>query len=577
MGVQERRFGVGVRSSLFSLGFALFSLTGLQAAPMLRLGTAVVGPIAVASAGPSTTQTIEVYNAGDGALSLTFDSDSWISAKLGSNQTCRTFINAIGKTCSTIQVTVNTAALPQGVTTGFLTVKDPNAVDAPQTVTVTVRVGGISAAVAPGARRDDLNFATYPPALASTPRQDTWLSLVSNGFGSFRFNIPYQVVFQPPSSMAQGSYTSSVAISGGSSAADNQTIPVTMQVTSQPIALASPNPLVVRLAQGSPAATVPVGVKNLGQAPLTVSGVTATGSGITAASSSTGATVTLDPGSLSPGVYPGSVTIASNAVNNSVTVPVRFEVVAKGAPLIAYQGVVDNGTFNPNDPVSPGDIVVVKGEQLADGALTLGSAPPLATTVGNAQVLVNGKAAPLYYSSSSQLAFQVPADTPVGTALVQVSRGGALSNVASVQVATRAPKLLKITVNDVDYGAIYNQDFSIPMPTGIMPGVSTRPAKAGEALTLYAIGLGPTSPAVGTGAAAPSQPLAQLTTTPDVIFGEGLFPVAATPLFAGYSPGSSGLYQVNIVIPPGLPSGPVEVRLNFPDSGLSNAVIVQMQ
>jgi uncharacterized protein (TIGR03437 family) len=190
---------------------------------------------------------------------------------------------------------------------------------------------------------------------------------------------------------------------------------------------------------------------------------------------------------------------------------------------------------------------------------------------------VNGKAAPLYYSSSSQLAFQVPADTPVGTALVQVSRGGALSNVASVQVATRAPKLLKITVNDVDYGAIYNQDFSIPMPTGIIPGVSTRPAKAGEALTLYAIGLGPTSPAVGTGAAAPSQPLAQLTTTPDVIFGEGLFPVAATPLFAGYSPGSSGLYQVNIVIPPGLPSGPVEVRLNFPDSGLSNAVIVQMQ
>jgi uncharacterized protein (TIGR03437 family) len=577
MGVQERRFGVGVRSSLFSLGFALFSLTALNAAPVLRLGTAVVGPIAVASAGASTTQTIEVYNAGDGALSLTFDSDSWISAKLGSNQTCRTFINAIGKTCSTIQVTVNTATLPQGVTTGFLTVKDPNAVDAPQTVTVTVRVGGFSAAVAPGTQRADLNFATYPPALASTPQKDTWLTLVPYGSGSFQFNIPYQVLLKPPASMAQGSYTSAVTISGGSSAADNQTIPVTMQVTSQPIALASPNPVVVRLAQGATPATVPVDVKNLGQGSLTVSTVTATGSGITAASSSTGATVTLDPGSLSAGVYPGSVTIASNAVNNSVTVPVRFEVVAKGAPLITYQGVVDNGTFNPDDPVSPGDIVVVKGEQLADGALTLGSAPPLSTTVGNAQVLVNGKAAPLYYSSYAQLAFQVPADTPVGTALVQVSRGGTLSNVASVQVAARAPKLLKITVNGVDYGAISNQDFSIPMPAGIIPGVSTRPAKAGEALTLYAIGLGPTSPAVGTGAAAPSQPLAQLTTIPEVIFGEGLFPVSATPLFAGYSPGSSGLYQVNIVIPLGLPSGPVEVRLNFPDSGLSNPVIVQMQ
>jgi uncharacterized protein (TIGR03437 family) len=569
---------VGVRSSFFFLGFSLLSLTALQAAPVLRLGTATVGPISVATAGASTTQVIEVYNAGDGALSLTFDTDSWISAKLGANQTCRTFINAIGKTCSTIQVTVNTASLPQGVTTGFLNVKDPNAVDAPQTVTVTVRVGGISAALAPGTVRDDVTIATYPPASVSTPQKDTWLKLVGKGFGSFQFNIPYQVEFQPTASMAQGTYTSSLSISGGSSAVDsNQTIPVTMQVTTQPVALPSPNPVVVRLAQGAAAAAVPVNLKNVGQGTLTVSGVTATGSGITAASSASGATVTLDPGTLSPGVYQGSVTIATNAVNNSVTVPVRFEVVAKGAPLITFQGVVDNGTFNPNDPVSPGDIVVVKGEQLADGALTLGSAPPLATSVGNAQVLVNGKAAPLYYSSYGQLAFQVPADTPVGTALVQVNRGGTLSNIASVQVAARAPKLLRITVNGVDYGAIYNQDFSIPMPAGIIPGVSTRPAKAGEALTLYAIGLGPTSPAVATGAAAPSQPLAQLTTTPEVIFGEGLFPVSVAPLFAGYSPGSSGLYQVNVVIPPGLPSGPVEVRLNFPDSGLSNTVIVQMQ
>ena len=62
-------------------------------------------------------------------------------------------ILAVGKTCSTIDVTVNTTGLPQGLTTGFLTVKDPNAVDAPQVLTVTVRVGGITAAVAPGTKR----------------------------------------------------------------------------------------------------------------------------------------------------------------------------------------------------------------------------------------------------------------------------------------------------------------------------------------------------------------------------------------------------------------------------------------
>lgn len=544
---------------------------------MLRLGTATIGPVPVATAGPSTTQTVEAYNAGDGALSLTFESDSWISAKLGSNQTCRTFINAIGKTCSTILVTINTAGLPQGLTTGFLTVKDPNAVDAPQVITVTVRVGGFSAAVAPGTKRDDLNFAAYPPAQAQTPTQDKWLMLVSNAVGSFRFNIPYQVVFQPAATMSEGTYNSTVTISGGTSAADNQTIPVAMQVTNQPIAVASPNSIVVRLAQGASAATIPLTVTNLGKGNLTVSGATATGSGITAAVSNGAVTVTLDPGSLSTGVNQGSVTIATNAVNGSVTVPVRFEVVAKGAPLISYRGVVDNGTFNPDDPVSPGDIVVIKGEQLADGPLTLGSTPPLSTTVGNAQVFVNGNPAPLYYSLYGQLAFQMPWETQTGTALVQVKRGGTPSNVASVQVAARAPKLLILSGFGADYGAIVNQDGSLPMPSSItIQGYPTHPAKAGDALTLYSIGLGPTSPALVTGAAAPSTPLAQLTTTPQVVFGNGISPTVATPFFAGASPGFAGLYQVNVNIPPGLPPGPVEVRLGFADS-LSNPVIIQVQ
>ena len=52
----------------------------------------------------------------------------------------------------------------------------------------------------------------------------------------------------------------------------------------------------------------------------------------------------MDAGTLSPGTYSGSVTIASNAANGAVTVPVDFEVTTKGAPLIRYQGVVDNGT-----------------------------------------------------------------------------------------------------------------------------------------------------------------------------------------------------------------------------------------
>jgi uncharacterized protein (TIGR03437 family) len=83
---------------------------------------------------------------------------------------------------------------------------------------------------------------------------------------------------------------------------------------------------------------------------------------------------------------------------------------------------------------------------------------------------------------------------------------------------------------------------------------------------------------VGTNVAAPgSEPLARLTTMPTVTFGTGLFgTISATPSFAGLSPGSVGLYQVNVTIPAGVPSGTVNVGLVFPDSS-SNSVQIAVQ
>src|SRR5205807_84643 len=84
-----------------------------------------------------------------------------------------------------------------------------------------------------------------------------------------------------------------------------------------------------------------------------VGDVTSTGGAwLTTAAYAGGAVLKLDAGELAPGVYSGSVTIASNAANGAVTVPVEFEVVAKGAPVIRYQGVVDNGTFGAGEKVS---------------------------------------------------------------------------------------------------------------------------------------------------------------------------------------------------------------------------------
>jgi uncharacterized protein (TIGR03437 family) len=262
-------------------------------------------------------------------------------------------------------------------------------------------------------------------------------------------------------------------------------------------------------------------------------------------------------------------------VNGSLTVPVDFEVVAKSAPLINYQGVQDNAIFVAGDTVAAGDVLVVKGEQLSFSPLTVGAPPPLDTTVGGAKVLVNGQPAPMYYSSYGQLAFQLPFETPLGTALVQVQRDGVPSNTVSVNVGARAPRLLRVNVGD--YGAIVNAtDGSLPMPVGSFPGVNTRPAMPGETLTIYAIGLGATSPAVASGQPAPSDNLPNLVTKPVVNFGGGIGAILATPLYAGLSPTYAGLYQVNVTIPPDVPKGTVEVVLVFPDT-VSNGVQIAIQ
>jgi hypothetical protein len=242
------------------------------------------------------------------------------------------------------------------------------------------------------------------------------VTVALDGTGSFRFSYPYRVHLAPDDSLAPGTYNGSVTTSGSNTAANNVTVPVTMRVTNEPIAEASRERISVRLAPGSGTQTSGLVVSNAGGGIL--AGLTATtegGAWLTASVSSRTVLVTVDPGTLAPGTYTGSVGIQSNAVNGTLRVPVNLEIVAKGPPLISYKGVVDNGTFGTDDPGTPGDVMVVLGEQLSFAPLTVGKAPPLATEVGGASVLVNGRPAPMYYSSYGQLAFQMPVDHAGGT------------------------------------------------------------------------------------------------------------------------------------------------------------------
>jgi uncharacterized protein (TIGR03437 family) len=386
---------------------------------------------------------------------------------------------------------------------------------------------------------------------------------------------PYTVRLAPASSMSEGTYTGTLTTSGSSVPAENKSIPVTMRVTKQPIGVPSVTALAVRLAQGAPPLTTNLLLSNVGQGTLAVTGATVTGgSWLTATSFAGGAVLKIDPGSLPVGTNSGSVTLASNAVNGAVTVPVDFEVVAKGAPTIDYQGVVDNATFVPGEAVSGGSIVAVKGDQLTFTEAS--AAPPLPTQVGGAKVLVNGLETPMFYSLYRQLAFQMPYTVAPGTYEVQVERDGVRGNKVSLDVVTRAPRILM--VGATPWGVVTFPDFtSFPFPAGTFPGITTRPARAGDTLIIWAIGLGPTSPQPAAGAPAPAtEPLARLTNTPTALFGNGIGAIPATPQYAGLAANYAGLYQVNVTVPANTAKGLVNLRLVFGDA-ISNAAQIAIE
>ena len=91
---------------------------------------------------------------------------------------------------------------------------------------------------------------------------------------------------------------------------------------------------------------------------------------------------------------------------------------------------------------------------------------------------------------------------------------------------------------------------SLAAPNGAFAG--SRPARIGEYISIYATGLGDVSNRPAPGSAGPVNPLATTLATPAVTVGG----VPAAVTFSGLAPGYVGLYQINVQVPAGAPTGP---------------------
>jgi uncharacterized protein (TIGR03437 family) len=544
----------------------------LSAAPRLNLDqTSVTVPVVQGTNGPM--QYVDAFNIGSGTLSLTATSNvTWLTATIGTDTLC-----GLSGGCYPITIALGTSSLATGIYTGTLTIADPKAIDSPQNITVTVQVGGDVPAnlvfyLAPGGSSSS-SFTTGSAVKATVSADTPWLrvsSAVSDGVTTVT------VKATASTSMAAKAYDGTVTISGSKFAPDNQPVSVVLNVTTEPIVQLSSNAVSFTIAQGAIKQTIPVAVTNGGQGTLTVSKVTATaansGTWLTAVAVAGGVSITADPTGLTPDIYTGTVTVASNADNSSVPIAVQLTVEVPGPPIAFAGGAVNNADFANGEPLAQGDIAAVFGTQFTYGASQGATTLPLLTKMNGVQVLVNGVAAPLFSVLAGQIDFEVPIDAATGNGTIQIVRNGQPGNLIYVDINARVPRIL-------EYGAGYGV---VTEPNGAtLTGTpSTQPVKAGDVIVLYAIGLGPTSPSVVSGTGSPSSPLAEVPGTTQVCFGpESPFYQApcAKASFAGLTPDSVALYQLTVTVPPGLPSGTNTMLLLVVDGISSTPVTLDVQ
>ena len=226
----------------------------------------------------------------------------------------------------------------------------------------------------------------------------------------------------------------------------------------------------------------------------------------------------------------------NSALDAQLNAPSGIALGANGALLVADSG---NNRIRSLTPVfvaaDTATVSVDNAASLAAGSIAPGE---IVTVFGagfgtNAQLLFNGKAATLFYTSATQINALAPASLAANsTAAISVVVDGSAIAGAAVPVLPAAPGIF--TTGATGQAAANNQDGSL--------NSESNPAARGSIVSLYATGQGSNPSNVTLTIAGYNAPL----------------------LFAGPAPGFPGLMQINAQIPCGfLPPGIQAVVLSI--------------
>jgi uncharacterized protein (TIGR03437 family) len=218
------------------------------------------------------------------------------------------------------------------------------------------------------------------------------------------------------------------------------------------------------------------------------------------------------------------------------------------APTISANGVVNGASFQPG--IVANSWVTIQGSGLASktddwsNSIVNGALP---TSLDGVSVSMGGKAAYIYYISPGQLNVLAP-DVSVGPITVTVTTAAGTSAPFATTASTYGPAFFGWPGNQL---VATRTDYSYAVKPGTFAGATTIAAKPGDVIVLWATGFGPTNPTPPTGLAVPGNKAYATSSLPSVVIDN----LSATVYGAALAPGSAGLYQIAIQIPPSLADG----------------------
>jgi uncharacterized protein (TIGR03437 family) len=214
-------------------------------------------------------------------------------------------------------------------------------------------------------------------------------------------------------------------------------------------------------------------------------------------------------------------------------------------PVVAPGGILSAGDYIGSP--AQGLLVAIFGSGLADGTLVNNSAS-LPTQLGSTSVSISGVPLPMVFVSDGQVNALIPYELAVNAPhQLIVQRANAISVPAPISIVDNQPGILATAGNGKGQGHVYK----INAAQAQILADAKNPAKAGDVLVIYTVGLGPVNPPLKSGDPAPFDKLEPATGTASLTIGG----VQAQVVFAGLTPGFAGLYQINAVMPAGVTPG----------------------